>query len=106
MNGQRPSLLRALSRSPPQGKNGFSVLTFMHLLKGVRMYEIDKSVPLPKEKVRHEYPHEQLQVGESFLVHGGNMNILCNYNRIKGKRLDRQFVCRKEGDGIRVWRVR
>ena len=70
------------------------------------MYEIDKSVPLPKEKVRHEYPHEQLQGGESFLVHGGNMNILCNYNRIKGKRLDRQFVCRKEGDGIRVWRVR
>ena len=53
------------------------------------MYEIDKSVPLPKEKVRHEYPHEQLQVGERFLVHGGNINILCNYNRIKGKRLDR-----------------
>jgi len=70
------------------------------------MYEIDKDVPLPKEKVKHNYPHEQLQVGESFLVMGGNMNILCNYNRIKGKKMDRQFVCRKEGDGIRVWRVR
>ena len=70
------------------------------------MYEIDKGIALPKEKVKHNYPHEELQVGESFLVQGGNMNVLCNYNRIKGKRLDRQFVCRKEGDGIRVWRVR
>ena len=73
--GLRLSVFSAPFASPPQGKNGFSVLTFMHLLKGVRMYEIDKSVPLPKEKVRHEYPHEQLQVGESFLVHGGNTNI-------------------------------
>ena len=70
------------------------------------MYEIDKSVPLPKEKVRHNYPHEQLQVGESFLVPAGNMNVLCNYNRINGKRLGRQFVCRKEGDAIRVWRIK
>lgn len=69
------------------------------------MYEISKSVPLPTEKVKHNYPHEQLQVGESFLVPDGNMNVLCNYNRIKGKRLERKFVCRKEGVGIRVWRV-
>jgi hypothetical protein len=49
---------------------------------------------------------EQLQVGESFLVPAGNMNVLCNYNRINGKRLGRQFVCRKEGDAIRVWRIK
>ena len=55
------------------------------------MYEISKNVPLPVEKVKHNYPHEQLQVGESFLVPGGNMNVLCNYNRIKGKRLERKF---------------
>ena len=24
---------------------------------------------------------------------------------IESKRLERKFVCRKEGDGIRVWRV-
>jgi hypothetical protein len=69
------------------------------------MYEIDKGVPLPDEKVRHNYPHEVLDVGESFHVPGGNMNILCNYNRIRGKRLGRKFVCRREGDGIRVWRI-
>lgn len=93
-------------RSPPQRNFRFPVLISMHLWKGVRMYKIDKGVALPREKVKHDYPHEQLQVGESFLVPGGNMNILCNYNRIKGRKLDRQFVCRKEGNGIRVWRVR
>jgi hypothetical protein len=44
-------------------------------------------------------------VGESYFVPGGNMNVLCNYNRIRGKRLERKFVCRREGDGIRVWRI-
>lgn len=69
------------------------------------MYEIETGVPMPEVKVRHNYPHEALQVGESFFVPGGNMNVLCNYNRIRGKRLERKFVCRREGDGIRVWRI-
>jgi hypothetical protein len=89
-----------------------TIYPFLHLcyswitvLTEVLMYEIDKGVPLPEEKVRHNYPHEALDVGESFHVPGGNMNILCNYNRIRGKRLGRKFVCRREGDGIRVWRI-
>ena len=69
------------------------------------MYEIEKGVPLPEEKKKHNYPYEDLQVGESFFVPDGNMNLLCNYNRVRGKRLERKFVCRKEGKGIRVWRV-
>ena len=48
------------------------------------MYEITNSVPMPEGKVRHSYPYEDLQVGESFHVPGGNMNVLCNYNRIRG----------------------
>lgn len=69
------------------------------------MYAITKAVPIPAEKVKHNYPYDQLQVGESFHVPGGNMNVLCNYNRTRGKKLERKFVCRKEGDGIRVWRI-
>jgi hypothetical protein len=69
------------------------------------MYEITSAVPVPDGKVRHNYPYEDLQVGESFHVPGGNMNVLCNYNRIRGKRMGRKFVCRREGDGIRVWRI-
>ena len=69
------------------------------------MYAISKNVPIPAEKVKHNYPHEQLQVGESFFVPGGNMNVLCNYNRTRGRKMNRKFVGRKENDGIRVWRV-
>lgn len=69
------------------------------------MYEIAKDVPLPETRKRHNYPYEDMQVGESFWVKDGNMNALCNSNRIKGKKLGRKFVCRKENDGVRVWRV-
>ena len=70
-----------------------------------QMYEISKDVPLPEPIKRHNYPYEDLQVGESFWVSGISMQSLCNSNRRKSKLLDRKFVCRKEGDGVRVWRV-
>jgi hypothetical protein len=69
------------------------------------MYEIESGIELPRVRVKHEYPYELMQVGESFYVPDGNMNLLCNYNRVKGRRLGRVYVCRKEGEGIRVWRV-
>jgi hypothetical protein len=34
------------------------------------MYEITKEVPIPEPKVRHNYPYEAMQVGESFWVAG------------------------------------
>jgi hypothetical protein len=46
-----------------------------------------------------------LQVGESFLVTGMKMQSLSNMNLRNGKSLGRRFVCRKEGDGIRIWRI-
>ena len=70
-----------------------------------QMYEITKSVPLPQPIKRHNYPYEQLQVGESFWVTGISMQSLCNANRRQSKRLARKFICRKEGEGVRVWRV-
>ena len=70
-----------------------------------QVYEITKKVPIPQPLKKHNYPYEQLQVGESFWVSGVRMQALCNINRRHGKRLNRQFVCRKEGDGVRIWRV-
>jgi len=69
------------------------------------MYEIQKDVPLPTKRVKHDYPYEQLEVGESFVVSGVGMNSLCNLNRVKGRKYGRKFVCRKDGEGIRIWRV-
>jgi hypothetical protein len=70
-----------------------------------QMYEIDKNVPLPVPRKRYSYPYGELQVGESFWVTGVKMASLCNLNLRQGKSLGRKFVCRKEGDGVRIWRV-
>lgn len=70
-----------------------------------QMYEISKDVPVPPPIRRMNYPYEQLQVGESFWVAGVSMQSLCNANRRQSKRLERKFICRREGDGVRVWRV-
>ena len=69
------------------------------------MYEITKEVPLPEPKVRHNYPYEAMQVGESFWVAGISLQALCNSNRRWSKRLERRFICRREGEGVRVWRT-
>ncbi len=70
-----------------------------------QMYKISKDVPVPPPIRRMNYPYEQLQVGESFWVEGVTMQSLCNANRRQSKRLSRKFVCRREGKGVRVWRV-
>ena len=62
-------------------------------------------VPLPTKRVKHDYPYEQLEVGESFVVQGVGMNSLCNLNRVKGRKYGRKFVCRKDGEGVRIWRI-
>jgi hypothetical protein len=70
-----------------------------------QMYEISDNVPIPAPIKKHNFPYDELQVGESFWVANTPMPILCNCNRRQGKRLNRKFICRKEGEGVRVWRV-
>lgn len=70
-----------------------------------QMYEISKDVPVPPPIRRMNYPYEQLQVGESFWVAGVSMQSLCNANRRQSKRLERKFICRRENEGVRIWRV-
>lgn len=70
-----------------------------------QVYKISKDVPVPAPIRRMNYPYELLQVGESFWVEGVSMQSLCNANRRQSKRLERRFICRKEGEGVRVWRV-
>lgn len=70
-----------------------------------QMYQIEANVPIPEPRKRHAYPYAELQVGESFWVTGIKMQSLCNLNLRQSKALGRKFVCRKEGDGVRIWRV-
>lgn len=65
--------------------------------------EISKDVPLPPP--RRRYPYGEMEVGESFLVGGGVLQVVCNANYRAGKRLGRKFIARKEAGGVRVWRI-
>jgi len=65
--------------------------------------EVNKDVPLPEPKRR--YPYKVMEVGESFLVAGGRLQVVCNANYRAGKKLARKFIARREEGGVRVWRV-
>ena len=53
------------------------------------------------------WPHKAMDVGEYFEVPAEKVSMSSVYvaNHRWGKRLGRKFVCRKDGDVVRVWRV-
>ena len=65
--------------------------------------EISKDVPLPVDKRR--YPYKVMEVGDSFFVDGGKLQVVCNNNYRTGKKLERKFIARCEEGGVRVWRI-
>jgi hypothetical protein len=65
--------------------------------------EVSKDVPLPVS--RKKYPYTDMDVGDSFFVPEGKLQLVCNYNYRAGKRLGLKFIARKEDGGVRVWRV-
>jgi hypothetical protein len=67
--------------------------------------EVEKNIPIPPEKKRNVYPYKILEVGESFFVPTGKIQIVCNANYRTGKQLGKKFIARKESEGVRVWRT-
>lgn len=65
--------------------------------------ELSKSVPLPEP--RRTYPYKEMTVGDSFLIEGGKLQVVCNANYRASKRLGMKFVARREEIGVRVWRT-
>ena len=72
------------------------------VIMGIR---VEKGVALPMARVDRKYPHEDMAVGDSFLIANVSMQVVLNANWRAGKRLGAKFVARKEGEGIRVWRT-
>jgi hypothetical protein len=66
---------------------------------------IESNVPLPEERKRNAYPYKVMEVGDSFLVEQAKIQIVCNANYRAGKALDKKFIARREGEGVRVWRT-
>lgn len=69
------------------------------------MLEIEKNLPLPKERLRNSYPFNQMDIGDSFLVPEGKMQVVLNANYRASKQLGMKFIARKDTGGIRVWRI-
>jgi hypothetical protein len=65
--------------------------------------EVSKDVPIPPAKRR--YPYKDMDVGDSFFVSGGKLQVVCNANYRVGKKLSRKFIARCEEGGVRVWRL-
>ena len=66
---------------------------------------VERSIPIPVMKPIRKYPHEGMEVGDSFFVEGVSMQVVLNANWRAGKRLSMSFIARKENDGVRVWRT-
>ena len=69
------------------------------------MITVEKNVELPVTRVRNSYPYKQMEVGDSFFVDNTKMQIVCNANYRANKSLGKKFIARREGNGVRVWRI-
>lgn len=75
-------------------------------------YEISANIPMPAPagRARRGYPWEELAVGESFFMEGGNKASNSSVTRANKLLAPRVFDSRRwteRGvDGVRVWRVK
>jgi len=79
------------------------------------MIPVEKGIPIPtprKNCGNHKYPWESMLIGDSFFVKREDpktMNYLQNQlaqrSREIAKKLGHEYVTRRMGDGVRVWRV-
>jgi len=69
------------------------------------MLSVESSIPIPKIRMRREYPYKEMEIGDSFYVPMAKMQVVCNNNYRTSKLLGKKFIARREGDGVRVWRT-
>ena len=66
---------------------------------------VENNIPLPKIAKRNVYPYESMDIGDSFFLESANPQTVANNNYVRGKKLGMKFIARKEGNGVRVWRI-
>ena len=62
------------------------------------MITVEKNVELPETRVRNSYPYKIMDIGDSFFIDNVKMQIVCNANYLS-------LIARREGNGVRVWRI-
>lgn len=69
------------------------------------MIQLDSDI-FPFNTNRVGWPHESMEVGQSFLIKGKSMVSVCNANQRYKKKLGWRFTARRQDEGeIRVWRT-
>ena len=77
-------------------------------------YKIEKGVPMPRPRRKREYPWEQMEVGDSFLLSCKSEDAAKVANRArsaadsfaKKRGLSWRFSFRHVEGGIRIWRTK
>lgn len=64
---------------------------------------IDKDIPLPS---RARYPFAELEVGDSFTVPMDRAHSCRNRACVHAGKTGRKYTTRRQGDVLRVWRVK
>lgn len=70
------------------------------------MYPIEKGVPIPESATSSKYPFASMGIGTSFVAPYEKHLSLRSLASSSGRRLRRKFVARRDGESIRVWRVK
>ena len=66
--------------------------------------ELERDVPIP-ESNRVNWPHKDMQVGESFLCTNKTLAAVCNVNVRYAKKHNMKYTAKQMEDGVRVWRI-
>jgi hypothetical protein len=112
-NGTWHLVLSAPLRSPPQGKFNFPaylkyVFVYDEYIDNMEMYEmftLERGLDIPERKTGPKYPYDQLELGDSFYLEGGDLSKLCNANYREWRRTGKKYTARKVENGVRVWRI-
>jgi len=75
-------------------------------------FKIDKNVPIPEGrwgKRRKKYPFDEMEVGDSFFIHGGKQESITSIMRHWREKLGHKYTTRSVVEngvkGVRVWRI-
>ena len=98
---------------PPQGIFCFPayleyLFVYDEYIDNMEMYEmftLERGLDIPERKTGPKYPYDQLELGDSFYLEGGDLSKLCNANYREWRRTGKKFTARKVENGVRVWRI-
>ena len=68
--------------------------------------KVESGVEVPAPRRVYKYPHADMLVGDSFQVPVGHKVNVMNANSRAAKKLGWKFMCRTQGEYVRVWRIR